>query len=33
MSESKPAFGQPDVVYLRDEDAAARLLEGAIGGL
>jgi len=33
MSESKPAFGQTDVVYLRDEDASVRLLEGAIGGL
>jgi uncharacterized protein (TIGR00730 family) len=33
MSESKPAFGQSDVVYLRDEDAAVRLLEGAISGL
>jgi len=33
MSESKPAFGQTDVVYLRDEDASVRLLEGAIAGL
>jgi hypothetical protein len=33
MSESRPAFGQTDVVYFRDEDASARLLEGAIGGL
>jgi hypothetical protein len=33
MSESKPAFGQTDVVYFRDEDASARLLEGAVGGL
>ena len=33
MSESKPAFGQADVVYLRDEDDSVRLLEGAIGGL
>ena len=33
MSESKPVFGQADVVYLRDEDASAQLLQGAIGGL
>ena len=33
MSESKPAFGQTDVVYLRDEDASVRLLEGAVAGL
>jgi len=33
MSESKPAFGQTDVVYYRDEEASARLLEDAIGGL
>lgn len=33
MSESKPAFGQSDVVYLRDEDASIRLLEGAVSGL
>ena len=33
MSESKPAFGQTDVVYYRDEEASARLLDGAIEGL
>ncbi len=33
MSEAKQPFGQPDVVYFRDEDAAARLLEGAVGAL
>jgi uncharacterized protein (TIGR00730 family) len=33
MSEPKPDFGQTDVVYLRDEDASARLLESAITGL
>lgn len=33
MSESKPVFGQSDVVYLRDEDASIRLLQGAISGL
>ncbi len=33
MSEAKPPFGQPDVVYFRDEDASARLLEGAVGAL
>ena len=33
MSEDKPPFGQPDVVYFRDEDASARLLEGAVGAL
>ena len=33
MSESKPAFGQTDIVYLRDEDASVRLLESAITGL
>ncbi len=33
MSESRPAFGQTDVVYYRDEEASARLLEDAIGGL
>jgi uncharacterized protein (TIGR00730 family) len=33
MSEAKSVFGQSDVVYLRDEDASIRLLEGAISGL
>ena len=33
MSAAKPPFGQPDVVYFRDEDASARLLEGAVGAL
>ena len=33
MSESKPVFGQADVVYLRDEDASVRLIEGAVGQL
>ena len=33
MSETKPSFGQPDIVRLSDEDAAAKLLERAVGGL
>ena len=33
MSENKTAFGQPDVVYFRDEDASARLVDDAVGGL
>jgi uncharacterized protein (TIGR00730 family) len=33
LSESKPTFGQTDVVYLRDEEASVRLLEGAVAGL
>ena len=33
MSETKQAFGQPDIVRLSDEDAAAKLLERAVGGL
>jgi uncharacterized protein (TIGR00730 family) len=33
MSEIEPGFGQSDVIYLRDEDAASHLIEGAIGGL
>ncbi|MBP1689005.1 MAG: putative lysine decarboxylase, partial [Deltaproteobacteria bacterium] len=33
MSDSKPAFGQPDIVRFSDEDASAQLLERAITGL
>ena len=33
MSETKPPFGQPDIVRLSDEDASVQLLERAIGGL
>jgi len=33
MSETKPPFGQPDVVRFSDEDASVKLLEGAIAGL
>jgi len=33
MNEAKQPFGQPDVVYFRDEDASARLLEDAVGAL
>ena len=33
MSENKTPFGQTDVVYYRDEEASARLLDAAIGGL
>ena len=33
MSETKTPFGQTDVVYFRDEDAAARLVDDAVGGL
>ena len=33
MSETKPPFGQPDIVRLSDEDASVQLLERAITGL
>jgi len=33
MSETKPPFGQPDIVRFSDEDASVKLLERAIGGL
>jgi len=33
MSETKPTFGQSDVVRLSDEDASVNLLQRAIGGL
>ncbi len=33
MSEDKPHFGQADIVRFSDEDASAKLLENAIGGL
>lgn len=33
MSDSKPLFGQPDVVRFSDEDGSVKLLERAIGGL
>src|SRR4051794_8455150 len=33
MSESRPAFGQSDIVKLSDEDAAVALLQRAITGL
>ena len=33
MSETKPPFGQPDIVRLSDEDASVELLERAITGL
>jgi len=33
MSETKPSFGQPDIVRFSDEDATAELLERAITGL
>ena len=33
MNETKPSFGQPDIVRFSDEDASAKLLEHAIGGL
>jgi predicted Rossmann-fold nucleotide-binding protein len=33
MSETKPPFGQPDIVHLSDEGASVRFLERAITGL
>jgi hypothetical protein len=33
MSETRPPFGQPDIIRLSDEDASLKLLEGAVGGL
>ncbi len=33
MTEPTPAFGQPDIVRLSDEDASVKLLERAVAGL
>ena len=33
MSDTKPPFGQPDIVRFSDEDASVKLLERAVGGL